>query len=484
MPTTKQIRAYSADPAAFLADLRIPVAGRVARFGDVAAPHQREWIAALAPSLLAVARGQMPPMGRFWFEATKGAAKDTTLAACLLWLLPFSARPLACQIGAADADQADELRKAAKQILSMNPWLGQRVGIQSWRILCEATGSEAEIIATDVAGSHGARPDVLILNELSHVTRFEFAENLADNASKVPHGLMIVATNAGFTGSDAWRWREIARTSGRWSFHVFDRPAPWLDPAEIAEAQRRNSPARFNRLWRGVWSSGSGDALDPADIDASIAPDLKPVADRPQGVTAVCGLDLGIRHDHSALVALGADHARQRVRLLAAKWWPPSPLTGKVDLEQVKAETLATAKRLRADVRFDPYQAALMAQQLARDGVHCIEVPFVGSTLNVLATTLLETFRSRRIDLYNCPRLVSDLRRLTIVEKSYGHKLEATRDADGHADVATALAIALPAAVEALTSTYAPGDTIKLDFDPRYRPPALPPAWLNPQFSS
>jgi phage terminase large subunit-like protein len=469
MPTAKQIREYAANPAAFLADLRIPAA-TPARFADLMARHQREWIAALAPSLLALARGQKPPIGRFWLEATKGAAKDTTLAACLLWLLTFTNRSLACQVGAADADQADELRKAAKSILGLNPWLGQRTEVQSWRIVCSVTSSEAEIIAADVAGSHGARPDFLILNELTHISKFEFAENLMDNASKVPHGLAIIATNAGHTGTDAWRWRELARTSPRWFFHVFSDPAPWLDAAEIAEAQRRNSTARYNRLWRGVWGSGSGDALDPADIDAAVDPNLQPLnatgwsrrhlfgpidieakINRPQNFTFVAGLDLGIRNDHSALVVLGADHSRQRIRLASAKWWAPDPATGKVDLEQVKAETMAVAKQFRAAVRYDPWQAALMAQQLAREGgLRLEEVPFVGSTLNLLATTLIETFRSRRIDLYPCPRLVADLRRLTIVEKSYGHKLEATRDADGHADVATALAIALPAAVEAL----------------------------------
>jgi hypothetical protein len=43
---------------------------------------------------------------------------------------------------------------------------------------------------------------------------------------------------------------------------------------------------------------------------------------------------------------------------------------------------------------------------------------------------------------------VADLGRLTIVEKSYGYRLEAVRDEHGHADLATALAIALPIAVE------------------------------------
>ena len=50
--------------------------------------------------------------------------------------------------------------------------------------------------------------------------------------------------------------------------------------------------------------------------------------------------------------------------------------------------------------------------------------------------------------MYGHRALVADLSRLTIVEKSYGYKLEAVRNESGHADLATALAIALPIAVE------------------------------------
>ena len=78
------------------------------------------------------------------------------------------------------------------------------------------------------------------------------------------------------------------------------------------------------------------------------------------------------------------------------------------------------------------------------------EVPFTGKNLDLMATTLLDVFRSRRIELFNCPPLIADLRRLTIEEKSYGYRLSATRDEAGHADTATAFAIALPIAVEML----------------------------------
>jgi len=288
---------------------------------------------------------------------------------------------------------------------------------------------------------------VLIINELSHINKQEFAENLADNATKVPQGLFVVATNAGFSGTWQYKWRELARTSERWHFSKIDYPSPWLDTEEIAEAAIRNSNSRFQRLWYGVWASGAGDAIDQEDITAAVDRDLLPMLRIEAGYGFVAGLDLGIKHDHSALVALARNGNTQRIRLAECQSWKPDRMTGKVDLEAVEAAILNAHKRFHfAAVYYDPYQAALMAQRLSRKGVTMREFPFTGKNCNLMASTLLEVFRSRQIDLYDHPRLIADLSRLTIVEKSYGYKLEATRDANGHADTATALAICLPAA--------------------------------------
>ncbi len=451
---TIDIRAFAHDPAAFQAALIIPSARGTAKFGDVMGDFQKERFAGINPALLSISQGNKPEFGRHWWEATKGASKDSDLAVCLLWLLAFSKRPLTCQVGAADMDQADELRKAAKDILRLNEWLATRIQLQAMKIVCKANGSECEIIAADVAGSHGARPDVLILNELSHVTKQEFAENLMDNAAKVPHGLAVIATNSGFEGTWQERWRAIAIDSPRWKTHIYSRPAPWLDDDEMAEAKRRNSHARFMRLWWGVWASGAGDALDAEDLQAAIFPLLKPTTTRDPEWFYVGGLDLGIKHDHSALVVLAGNQKTQRIRLAHAQSWAPDPETGKVNLMAVERAVLEAHQRFNMKTcGYDPYQAALMAQRLELQRVRLKEVPFTGTALNLMASTLLDVFRSRRIELFDCPQLISDLRRLTIEEKSYGYRLSATRDDAGHADLATSLALSLPIAVEFLGET-------------------------------
>ncbi len=102
------LRKFANDFLAFTEALVIPSAHGVRRFGDVMADFQRQWFRDVAPSLLALARGQTPDIGRYWVERTKGASKDSDLAVCLLWLMAFTTRPLRIQVGAFDALQASE----------------------------------------------------------------------------------------------------------------------------------------------------------------------------------------------------------------------------------------------------------------------------------------------------------------------------------------------------------------------------------------
>ena len=81
-----------------------------------------------------------------------------------------------------------------------------------------------------------------------------------------------------------------------------------------------------------------------------------------------------------------------------------------------------------------------------RSGLPMLEVSPSGANLQRLATTLIEAFSDRRVELYDDPDLKHDLYRLRIVEKSYGFRLESPRDASGHGDLGMAFALALLAA--------------------------------------
>ena len=85
-PLTK----YATDFLAFAADLHVPLGAASGRLGDNWADFQRTDFAAMAPSLVAVARGDVPALRRFWIERTKGGSKDCDVAVAILWLLAFA----------------------------------------------------------------------------------------------------------------------------------------------------------------------------------------------------------------------------------------------------------------------------------------------------------------------------------------------------------------------------------------------------------
>jgi hypothetical protein len=418
---------------------------------------QRETFSAVAPSLHAVRDGTMPPCRRFWIERTKKAGKDSDLAICLLWLIAFPNRPFYAQVGAADKDQASIIRRRMTDLLHENPWLKKYVEIQTYKVVNRKDKSVVlDILAADVHGSHGATPDILVVNELSHVTKWEFVENLLDNADGVAQGLVLIATNAGFKGSKSEVLRKNALESDEWRTFLWSRPAPWIDASFLADAKKRNPTSRYNRLWWGKWVSGKGDALDEEDIDRCFC--LPGPTEGPEkGWVYVAALDVGIKKDHSGLVAMGVNLEKRKLRIVDAKGWNPKDTDGKVDLMEVERTCLEWHEKWGFDwFGFDPHEAQLSSQRLELKGVPMNEVPFTGKNLTEMAEGFLQVVKDGMLECYEDEegRLRRDFGKFNIVEKQYGHRLEAVADEYGHADVGTAVVICIPYAIELLGGVH------------------------------
>jgi len=447
----------AASPAEFRAHLIFPGGRGPARFGEAMADFQRELCTALDPAFLALAAGIKPPIGRYFWEGTKGCGKDFLLGVQLAWLLAFSPRAVTCQVGAADQSQADEVRKSVKALLRLNPWLAAAIEVQAWSIINKRTGSTCEILAADVAGSHGARPDLLILNELHAIEKKEFCENLLDNSAKMPFGVAIIATNAGFRDSWQFQWRENARTSPRWRFISYTQPAPWLDPAEVAEAERRNSPARFARLFRGIWQAGSGETLEYAAIQDAIRLPGPTRFPEPE-LIYFGGWDLAYRKDHASAVVTGLNTRTGKLKLALVRSWAPSGPDRRINLADVEEAIIEIHRRFApAGWWFDMWQSALMAEHLTRIGAVCEPIPFSGQPLHELAQALLENFQARTIEIFPHPELITDLQGLRFTEVSAGYKLFAERTKEGgHCDRAVALGLSLVGASRAAKALRPP----------------------------
>lgn len=452
-------------------------------FNECVADFQLKVLGDLAPSLQAEQQGQMPPIRRVWLERTKKASKDTDLGIILSWFVAFPVRPMYIQVGAADKDQAGIVKRRIEETLYYNAWLNDFIEIKNYIIHSKSGLAQIDIVAADIAGSHGETPDVLVLNELSHVTKWEFVQNLMDNAAGVPQGMILAATNAGIIGTKAHKLREQASESKNWYFHTFEQPAPWLTQEDLDEAKKSNSTSRYKRLFWGQWSSGKGDALDETDIDRcfkrgeKVGPILTPKDEH----VYIGALDLGVSHDHSGGVILGVHREAQKIQLAQMKGWAPSvKMYGKleVDLQAVEDWCFAMWQTFRVVwFGYDPTQAKLMAQRLMRRGVPMREFTFSsGANLTDMAVSMVQSVEEGILDCWDDEdgRLRRDFGKFNIVERLMGgrvdkdtgekaasYKLVAVSDEFGHADVGTALAIALPRAMRILEmSFFDPNDVL------------------------
>jgi hypothetical protein len=462
--TPDDIRRFKRSPAAFRASLFIRKGNGVGLFSPD--PWQEENLAALDPMWMRVAGVPMenPELRKFaWLGRARGHSKTMDEAMQLVWVIAFSTKPLNGIAAAGAKDQAKFIRDAVLRIILLNPWLGKTglniINVQNYRVFNPKTKSEVDIISSDAPSSFGATPDFILCDELTHWRsedgKCELWDSLFSSADKVPHCILVIMTNAGYERTWQAQVRDMAiADSHDWIYRNLNGPcASWMGTDFLKRQGKGLTKKAFARLWLNIWQVETGDALELSDIEAcvvmGIERNVRPIFAPEPGWVYIGGLDLSTKRHRSAFVMLAVQPDEHRVKLAYARSWKPDEYTGKVDLQaiQVDIERQHRAFRL-TKLMYDQAQAVLMAQQLQSVGIYCEEMSFSGKGLSVMATTIIEAFKGRYIELYRDEELISDLTKLNIVERAFGFKIEASEDQSGHADRAFAFAIALPAAVE------------------------------------
>lgn len=386
---------------------------------------------------------------RAYIGRARGHSKTTDEALQILRILAFTRRKIKGLAAASSREQAQILRDQIQTLVTLNDWLGPIIDVQNYVVKNRQTESQLDIISSDAASSYGEIVDFIICDELTHWKNDDLWNSVFSSANKRKNCVLLIMTNAGYKNSWQRRIHDMARRRSNWLFIHHEGPkASWITPEGLEEQREGLTNKAFRRLWLNEWQIEAGDALEAADVEAAVRRDVEPLRGGEKDWTFIGGIDLSTKRHRSALAILAANADLHVVRVVKVLSFQRGH-NGKISLLEVQRAFHEFNHQFRPVTWcYDPFQAELMAQQGTAVGISMREVPFGPKNLNLMASSVLQLFRSGQIELCDDQALVDDILKLQIVEKSFGFKLEAPEDESGHADRAFAMAVALPAAVE------------------------------------
>ena len=401
----------------------------------------------------------------------KKTGKTTCNAVLLAWR--WLAIPGEHYAVANDLDQSRGRQfQMVSDMVKKHPLLADQVTITRDKLTFTPTGSTLEALAVDAAGNAGANHHTASHTEswgIIHEGGIRAWEELT-----VPPGrrydfraLRIADSYAGWLDeSDTWhdlvdRGTAGERVSTRWP--IFQAGGLLLFHMEGEEAQRRcyrggaedreqyyvdeRASMRanaFTRLHENRRTSTDSRFIDRESWDACILPGYHCPGPN-KDLVLYAGLDLGIKHDHSAFVSVfRRDNVQSPSATLGAgqgndfwlapfRCWLPAPV---VDLGAVEQHIV----QLRRDygdlhVALDPYQGEHLRQRLTQRGIDIREFPQTEGPLTEAAGLLFDLIRARRLVIFEGAEVLRDYvlaaaakegaRGVRLVKSSTGQKVDA-----------------------------------------------------------
>lgn len=408
------------------------------RWGAVAAPFQREDAAAILEPA--------PDEPRLHFlTRPRGGSKTSDLAGVAIAALleQFGPGDQGYAV-AADADQAALLVDAAGGFLQRTSELSGLLVVERKRIVTPS-GAAINVLPADGPSAFGLRGPLFIVDEIAQWAQTPEPKRVWEAVvSAVPKrkgARLVLLTTAGDPAHWSRKVLDRAVESSRWRVHEVPGPVPWIEPEALEEQRALLLPSQFARLHLNQWLA-SEDRLTTADDVAKCV--THPAVLEPQrGKRYVIGLDIGIKHDATAIAVAHAEEDAGATRVVVDQVRAFVPSRGKpVDLAVVEATVEELARSYNgARVVFDPHQAALMTQNLRRRGVKLSEYVFSQQSISRLALNLYQLLRDHRIGLPDDAELLDELASVELRETSPGvYRVDHSRNA--HDDRAIAVGLA------------------------------------------
>jgi phage terminase large subunit-like protein len=238
---------------------------------------------------------------------------------------------------------------------------------------------------------------------------------------------------------------ELYRHENLLCYWTHEMRAPWQYQKWIDDQKRTSRPSQFARLILNQWVSSESQFIELHQWDACTDPSLKPILAN-SGLPIWAGLDIGLKHDSTALIACGWDG--DRIRLVTHQVFIPH--AGEtLDIEET-AEAAVLSLRSRfalQSVFYDPWQGVGLAQRLTRQGIRMTEFAQTPANLTMMASNLLDVIKRRQFVAYPDADLRQAISKTITVEGMRGWRLGKSKASD-RVDPVIALAMAVIAVVQ------------------------------------
>lgn len=400
----------------------------------------------------------------------KKTGKSTFAAAIALWFL--CTKPMSeIYLLASDVAQSqlvcyDKLVKCIR----MNKVLRKSCKVIPGKGRIEFEDSFIQILSPNTSVA-GINPSLIIAEELWSWTSVEH-KRAWDELTNTPtreENLNLVTSYAGYSEDEdsilhqlykqgidqaEGRGEKDDRLLFRWYGEELYEHIPWVKPAYLPQQKRRLRENAYLRLHCNQWASDLEAFIETAVLDACINSDYSRGLPFTDGVAI--GIDIGLKHDTSAIAIVGAIDKETLAVIDHAVFVPPKKRV--LDLEKtVEAMMLVYQKTYDISaVYYDPYQFARSAKTLQNKGIRMTEFcQTVGNTV-LMSETLSGLLNNQALQLYESAELRQHLLNAQAKETQRGWRLIKRRQA-GKIDLAVALAMACQAAQDTFLLRTAAG---------------------------
>jgi phage terminase large subunit-like protein len=465
--TLKDLRRYALSPIAFIDDL---VTRNETSAAFRLAPHQRD---VLRLAFTFDDQGRLP-YDTFLYSCPKKSGKTTMNAALTVWWAFTQEAPNEVLVIANDYDQAQSrVFGAIARLIRNNRVLTESANIQGRQIVL-SNGTKIVPLASDYAGAAGSNHGFTSWDELWGYSS-ESSRRLWEELTPVPtrqNSIRFVTTYAGFEGESRLLWDLYRqgvdklehpeggatrlgsdlpvfanRASRLFAYWDHARRMSWQTP-EYYETQRRTlRPSTFLRLHENRWAASESVFITPELWDSCVGDSRSPLLPE-RAHPLFVGVDVGIKHDAAAVVAVTWDTIKGKLILAAHRIWRPLPREP-LDIE---ATVEAYLRQLHSryclrKILVDPYQLHRSTMTLKAAGLPIEEYPQTTANTTQMGQTLYDLLNGKNIELYPASDLREHALNTVAIEHQRGFRI-AKEKTDKKIDAIVALAMACVAAID------------------------------------